>query len=162
MAAGPILRGATAGALTGALAIAAHAVAGGGVPTGPGAALFVAVVAAVGVAGAHLPAVPTVVLLAVGQAGTHGVLTTVPAEHTHLSGTMLAAHVVAVVGCARLLTVAARLHIAITHVVRAVLSTGPVPVEAPVRVAPVGAVRRIVEARPPPSIRRRGPPVAVA
>ncbi|MDV2477728.1 hypothetical protein F8M49_24345 [Rhodococcus zopfii] len=162
MATGPVLRGATAGALTAALAIVAHAAAGGGMPAAPGAVLLVAVAATVGVAAAHLPAVPTVALLAAGQAGTHAVLATVPAEHTHLSWTMLAAHVVAVAGCARLLTVAGRLHAAITRVVRAVLSAGPVPVDAPVQVGPGGAVRRIVEARPPPSIRRRGPPVAVA
>ncbi|MBH0121076.1 hypothetical protein M1M07_22685 [Rhodococcus sp. HM1] len=162
MAAGPILRGATAGALTAALAIVAHAAAGGGLPTGPSAALLIAVAAAVGVAGAHLPAVPTAVFLAAGQAGTHIVLATVPAEHAHPSWLMLAAHAVAVAGCARLLTVAERLHAAITRVVHAVLSAGPVPVEAPARVVPVGAVRCVVEARPPPSIRRRGPPVAVA
>ncbi|WP_068164237.1 hypothetical protein [Rhodococcus phenolicus] len=161
MSAGPILRGATAGALTAALAIAAHAAAGGGAPTGPGAALLVAVAAVVGVLGAHMTAVPTIALLAVGQAGTHVVLAAVPAEHTHMSWTMLAAHVIAIAGCARLLTAAERLYAAITRAVRAALSAGPVPVEAPVRVVPAGAVRRIVEARPPPSIRRRGPPVAV-
>lgn len=162
MSTGPILRGATAGALTAALAIAAHAAAGGGTPTGPAATLLVAVAAAVGIVGTQLPAVPTVVLLAAGQAGTHAVLTTVPTDHPHTSWTMLAAHVIAVAGCARLLTIAGRWHEAITRVVRAALATVPVPIESPTRVVAIGAVRRIVEARPPPSIHRRGPPVALA
>ncbi|ANZ27382.1 hypothetical protein A4U64_23910 [Rhodococcus sp. WB1] len=160
MTPGSTLRGAAAGALTAALAVAAHGGAGGGVPGNAAVALLLAVAAGVGLVAAHLRAVPTAVLLAAGQGATHLVLATVTTGHLHASAPMLVAHTVAVVACAALLEAAQRLYGPLTRAVRAAWTAAPPRIEAARTVLPVVAGRTVASARPTPCISRRGPPVA--
>ncbi|WP_407443087.1 hypothetical protein [Rhodococcus sp. (in: high G+C Gram-positive bacteria)] len=155
----PALLGSTAGITTAALAAAAHGAAGGGVPTGPASALLVAVAAGVGIVGAYVPTLPPIALLTVGQLGTHAVLSALTEGHPHTSGSMFAAHLVAVAGCAVLLVAAARLFDACSTAIRAVtLRLGGVHV--PASLAPTRTTDPLVWGRAPPAISRRGPPVA--
>ncbi|MBP2214360.1 hypothetical protein JOJ87_004704 [Rhodococcus ruber] len=160
MAPGSTLRGTAAGALTAALAVAAHGSAGGGVPGNAEVTLLVAVAAGVGLVAAHLRAVPTIVVLAGGQAATHLVLAAVTTGHLHTSVPMLAAHTVAVVACAALLEAAQRLCGPLTRAVRAAWLTAPPRVEAVRTLLPPATVRPVAAARAAPGISRRGPPVA--
>jgi len=154
----PALLGSTAGITTAALAVAAHGTAGGGVPSGPASALLIAVAAGVGVVGAHVPALPPVVLLALGQLGTHAVLSALTEGHPHTSGSMFVAHLVAVAGCAMLLVAASRLFGACSTAIRAVtLRLGGVRV--PASLVPTRTTGPLVWGRAPPAISRRGPPV---
>lgn len=159
MTTSPSLLGTTAGVSTVVLAVAAHGAAGGDVPTGPTAALLLAVAAGVGVVGAHLPVVPPLVLLAAGQVGTHVVLTTVTTGHMHAPPAMFTAHVVAVVLCAVLLGLAQRLYDACSRAVRAAL-TFRTRISSRPQILPRTSTDRLVWGRAPPSISRRGPPVA--
>ncbi|WP_016933498.1 hypothetical protein [Rhodococcus sp. R1101] len=155
----PTVLGTTAGITTAVLAVAAHGTAGGGVPTGPVTVLLVAVAAIVGILGAHQPSLPPLVLLAGGQAATHVTLTVVAPGHEHMSVSMLAAHMIAVVVCALLLTAAVRVYAACGTALRTVLMRGP-GVDAPAVLAPTSSTDRLVWGRAPPAISRRGPPLA--
>ena len=157
----PTVLGTTAGITTAVLAVAAHGAAGGGVPTGPVTVLLIAVAATIGILGAHQPSLPPVALLAGGQAATHVALTVLVAGHGHMSLSMLGAHVIAVAGCAVLLTAAARVYGACGTVWKTVLMRGPV-VDAPAVLAPTSSTNRLVWGRAPPAISRRGPPIAAA
>lgn len=161
MTTNPTLLGATAGTTTAVLALAAHGVAGGGVPTGPAAALLLAVAAGVGVVGARVPGLPPAVLLTAGQLGTHAVLTTLTAGHPHSSWSMLVAHAVAVAGCAMLIAAASKLYAACGTTLRVVLVRLGVPA-VPAVIVPTTSTGPLVWGRAPPAISRRGPPIAVA
>ncbi|EME51087.1 hypothetical protein G352_26652 [Rhodococcus ruber BKS 20-38] len=159
MAPGSTLRGTAAGALTAALAVAAHGSAGGGVPGDAEVTLLVAVAAGIGLVAAHLRAVPTIVLLAGGQVATHLVLAAATTGHLHTSVPMLAAHTVAAVACAALLDAAQRLCGLLTRALRAARTVAPGPVETARAELPT-TVRRFSSARTELCISRRGPPVA--
>lgn len=155
----PALFGGTAGVFTAVLAIAAHGGAGGGVPSGPAAALLIAVAVGVGIVGAHLPVSPPVALLAVGQVASHGALVSVTDTHTHTTAPMIAAHVLAVVGCALLLGAAARLHAVCSRALR--VATAPVLVlAAPAVLRPTAATMPTPGIVFPSPISVRGPPAA--
>ncbi|MHC3366108.1 hypothetical protein ACYAFX_00810 [Rhodococcus aetherivorans] len=165
MTPGSTLRGAAAGALTAALAVAAHGGAGGGVPGNAAVALLLAVAAGVGLVAAHLRAVPTAVLLAAGQGATHLVLAAVTTGHLHASAPMLVAHTVAVVACAALLEAAQRLYGPLTRAVRAAWTAAPShrgsPDGAAGRGGPdrrVGPAAPCISRRGRPSRRDRDPP----
>lgn len=138
------VRGGFVGAVSGAVSIAAHGIAGGGTPSGAGAVLLIAVCVAIGAIVVSLPAAihrrsALVAALVAGQCGGHLSLTLVSgqvAEHTHplsLSAPMIAAHAAAVVVSAVLIRGAERgcraAITAITRVVGAVLSS--LPADAP-------------------------------
>lgn len=100
------MRGASVGAASGALSIAAHGVGGGAMmPSESASVLLMVVSAAVGCAVTVLgDRVPVIALLVVGQVLGHTVLT-IASEHHHgfsPTPTMLAAHAVATVLCALL------------------------------------------------------------
>jgi len=125
-----LLRGVSVGALTAALAVAAHAAAGGIVLPGAAAVLLAVLSAGVGaVAGStERAADPRVLigLLVAGQAVGH--LTLAAAGHSHtrdLSAAMLAAHLLAVVAGAALVAGAERLCRSLSTALRA--ATGPTP-----------------------------------
>ncbi|WP_280430084.1 hypothetical protein [Nocardia brasiliensis] len=135
------LRGGLVGVLVAVLAIAAHGVAGGGLPGSAESALVLLAAAVSGCAAARLAAAPAAVLtlLALGQLAGHLALSgLIGHEHTTATtavpvlptGWMLVAHAVATVGCAALITTAERLYAAASGAVRAVLAKPP-----PVRVA---------------------------
>jgi len=153
----PALLGGTAGVCTAVLAIAAHGAAGGGMPSGAAAALLVAVAVGVGITGAHHPVLPPTVLLAAGQIASHVALSSVTDDHTHTTAPMIAAHVLAVAGCALLLGVADRLHSVCARTIR--LASTPLPTAAaPPAALPVHPTmlhRGIVF---PSTISVRGPP----
>lgn len=163
MTTNPTLLGSTAGVATAMLAVAAHGAAGGGMPTGPASVLLLAIAVGVGIVGAHVPSLPPVVLLGAGQAVTHAALTAVADGHSHTAGPlpMLLAHIVAIVGCAILLTSADRLYGAFGSVLRIVTVHLP-GVEAPTVLAPTTTTDRLVWGRAPPAISPRGPPVATS
>jgi uncharacterized membrane protein (UPF0136 family) len=166
------LRGTCAGAFTAALAIAAHGVGTGMVPTGGAAALLGVLAAAIGgcVTAWHRTSDARVLVgvLAGGQLLAHLTLTAAGAEHggslaKAAPPTMLAAHAVAVVAGAILVTACARLHATLSSVIR---THAGVPARLPSAAAPALHIRR----DPPPqraaviaaSISHRGPPVSVA
>ncbi|HXO50033.1 MAG TPA: hypothetical protein VN888_03180 [Mycobacterium sp.] len=163
------LRGAAAGLLTGALAVAAHAMGSGVAPTGAVIAQLAVLAATVGALAATIAraadARVLLGLLAVGQLCGHVMLGAV--GHSHAVTTaprgaaMLAAHVVAVGAGALLIAASDRLCRAFSRAVRAAVRI----VAAPVAVAP--AVK-IDEADQPlrsalllaASVSHRGPPVS--
>ncbi|QBJ96644.1 hypothetical protein ERC79_12195 [Rhodococcus sp. ABRD24] len=162
------LRGGSVGALTAALAIAAHGIAGGGFPDSAALTLLLAACAAVGAATGGLPGSANncrtlLGALAAGQAAGHLALTATNDPHVHAglpAAAMLAAHAAATVVCAALVLVAERLYLPITRVLRTVLrspvlgvESTPVPRPGPLdrpepRIAVLAA-----------GISRRGPPV---
>nr|WP_296763606.1 hypothetical protein [Rhodococcus sp. (in: high G+C Gram-positive bacteria)] len=100
------MRGASVGAASGALSIAAHGVGGGAMmPSESALVLLIVVSAAVGGAVTVLgDRVPVIAVLVVGQVVGHAVLAIASEHHHGLSPTptMLAAHAVATVVCALL------------------------------------------------------------
>lgn len=162
-----LLRGATAGALTATLAVAAHAAAGGAVPSG-GAAVLLAVLSAVlgAVAGSTERLAETrtlLVLLVAGQVIGHAMLAA--AGHSHaaaLQPAMLSAHLLAVLAGAVLIAVADRLCRALS---RAVHGCTAVPVSAPTapRRPALPRVHQPLQSRLliAVSISHRGPPAAL-
>ena len=165
----PRLRGTAAGLLTAALAVAAHGVAGGALPTGASAAQLAVLAATVGTVAATLArAADTQVLLgllAAGQLFGHVMLSAV--GHSHASATpaaaMLVAHLAAIAAGAVLIAAGDRLCRAVSRAVRAAVRT----VCPPVVVAPVMASG---DADQPlrsalllaASVSHRGPPVRLA
>ncbi|MGX6510155.1 hypothetical protein [Rhodococcus sp. SJ-2] len=159
MTTNPALLGGTAGVSTAALAVAAHGAAGGSIPTNPAVALLTAVAVGVGIVGAGRPRTSPAVLLAAGQLGTHLVLSSLTDGHLHLSPAMLAAHAVAVVGCALLIGIADHLYAACTSVVRRVRAWRPAITASTVLVPRIDTDSYIVRSFPS-GISRRGPPGA--
>jgi hypothetical protein len=158
------LRGGAVGALTAALAVAGHGLAGGGLPTA--AALTLLVLCSIGAGALAATAGGTraslVAALGGGQLLGHLALSSAVA-HQHAQGgasaaVMLAAHAAATVLCAALILAAEKLHGSITRVLRVVLRHAP-------------ALPRIRPGQPTPSapdslrhllldhvVSRRGPP----
>ncbi|MGU3437382.1 hypothetical protein ACNHUS_30770 [Actinomycetes bacterium M1A6_2h] len=166
------LRGGCVGALTAALAVAAHGVAGGGVPSSTSWVFLLALCVCVGVAAATVsPASPSFVVLvgwlAAGQGLAHWALSLHlgPSDaamiHPSMTAPMWGAHAAAVTACALLVVAAERLYGPITSVLRAPLIT---PLTRPwVAVALLATSE--VSAGPHRTdlrfdIARRGPPVA--
>lgn len=165
------LRGAAAGLLTAALAVAAHGVGSGAPPTGATAASLAVLAATIGALAASIAraAQPRVllVLLASGQLFGHLVLGV--GGHSHGSTTsppvvaMLAAHVAAIAAGAALIGVGDRLYRAVSRVLRAVVRTVVPPVLAvPVSASgdadqPLRAAHLLAS-----SMSHRGPPVGLA
>ncbi|WP_328407869.1 hypothetical protein [Nocardia sp. NBC_00403] len=143
MRTGPItgsLRGCLVGLVLGALAIAAHGPAGGGYPDSAQAALMLLIAASVGCATTRSPIARRPIgllgVLAGGQLAGHLVLSGL-LGHGHDSGVgtsiqlptaalptgwMLAAHVVATLGCAALIVSAERLYAMASGALRTVLT----------------------------------------
>lgn len=164
------LRGGAVGALTVALAVAAHGMAGGGYPSGS-ASVFLAIL---GVGVGAMTAVPrerfrllaTVGGLLFGQLASHMALVVGnPHEMMHghsmlPSPTMSAFHLAAAVATAVLVGVAEVLYGPITSIVRAVLDPPlPLPRRARGCLAPVRDGRSSLQFFTT-SISRRGPPVS--
>ncbi|CAN3131466.1 hypothetical protein ACNUDN_26535 [Mycobacterium sp. smrl_JER01] len=133
------LRGAAAGLLTAALAVAAHGTAGGTVPAGAaaaGLALVATIVAAVAVSTPRSGQAPVMAcLLGAGQLGGHVVLAA--QGHAHGGGpgwAMGAAHSVAVFTGAVLICVGTRLCRAVSGVLGVVRRHRIGPPRAPLRV----------------------------
>ncbi|WP_433729452.1 hypothetical protein ACQP0C_00380 [Nocardia sp. CA-129566] len=147
------LRGCLVGGTVGALAIAAHGVAGGGFPDSAESALLLVVSALTGWAaaygagswrGSRAPSAPNAVAvlgpLAIGQLAGHAVLTgLIDHSHTHdpsstdlprsylPTGWMLVAHLIATLGCVALILLAERLYALASSVIRAVSTAGSPP-----------------------------------
>ncbi|GAA5095653.1 hypothetical protein [Nocardia iowensis] len=126
------LRGGLVGVLVGVLAVAAHGVAGGGLPSSAELTLVLLVAAAAGCAANVVAAGRGSVLglLAFGQLAGHSALSGL-LGHEHATtaptaalptGWMLVAHVVATFTCAALISVAERLYAVASGAVRAVLA----------------------------------------
>ncbi len=127
------LRGGGCGVLVGALAVAAHGGAGGGVPRSADIALLLLVSLGAGiVAGGSrvrsggAPLLRAGAVLLGGQWAGHFALSASLAHHDELfhlpSAPMVAAHTVAAFACAALILVAERLYLVASSVVRAVLT----------------------------------------
>ncbi|MFD6674588.1 hypothetical protein ACFWDA_09470 [Rhodococcus zopfii] len=134
------VRGGFVGAVSGAVSIAAHGMAGGGAPPGDGAVLLLAACVAIGAIVSSLPAAAhrrgaLLAALTAGQLVGHLTLT-MAGEHTHwlsMSAPMLAAHLAAIAVSAVLIRGAERgCHAAIAAVTRLVLAVlSSPPAEAP-------------------------------
>ena len=162
-----VLRGAAAGLLTAALALAAHAMGGGiALPSGPTGIQLLLIALTVGGTAALVPrtgdARVLAVLLGAGQLAGHGILALGP--HAHTVGAprpaMAMAHLAAVLLGAALIGLGDRLCRLLTRTARRVSArvVAPVPAAAAVRV-PVTDCPPIC-ARLLPSLSHRGPPVA--
>jgi hypothetical protein len=163
-------RGLAGGALTAALAAAAHGAAGGGVPSGATAAELGLLAATIGTLSATVVGGDRIrvqlALLSAGQLLGHVLLGTVGHHHGNAASpsavAMVIAHVVAVAGGAALIATAGYLCAALSRAVRAADPPAPLPVTA----APAPAFR---EADQPlrsalllaASMSHRGPPVGV-
>ncbi|MFE6863569.1 hypothetical protein [Nocardia sp. NPDC057668] len=130
-------RGVVAGGAVAVLAVAAHGVAGGGIPGSAGLTLLIAAAAAIGALAATLRSPGALVaLMALGQPVGHVALSGLahsghgsPARELVTDGSMAAAHALATVVFAALLLLAERLYGFVSRAVRAVLSR---PHSAPV------------------------------
>ena len=163
------LRGTAAGLLTAALAVAAHSIGSGALPTGAVVAQLAVLAATVGALAATIAraadARVLLGLLAGGQLCGHVVLSAVghshPATTAPPAAVMLAAHVIAVGTGALLIAACDRLCRAVSRAVRAAVRI----VAGPVAVAPVVVVcradqplrSRLLLAA---SMSHRGPPVS--
>lgn len=167
------LRGGAVGALTAALAVAAHGVGGGGIPSSSALTFLVVIAAAIGVlAGSVAPHrhghLPVVLWLVGGQLIAHETLAAVT-PHTHpaaveapvhvLGGPMLTAHGVAIAAGALLIVAAERLIAVVTSAIatpaplsgalpRHVAIVATAPLDRPVPIPRLSAVSR----RGPPSV----------
>ncbi|MEW2479735.1 hypothetical protein ACPCIR_29740 [Mycobacterium sp. NPDC051198] len=161
------LRGTAVGALTAALAIAAHGVAGGGLPDGAVAAQLLVLSVTLGALAATLAAANRTAvlwsLLGTGQLLAHALLATAGHAHGAQPGlAMFGAHLAAVSLGAGLIACGARLSAAVSRVVRVmVCNGGVVPGSAPGGTArsadqPLHSARLLAA-----SVSHRGPPVGV-
>jgi hypothetical protein len=155
-------RAVTTAAFTAALAVAGHALAGGGWPTGAAAALLTVVALTTGLAAGAGAAHLLVPALAVGQLGAHLALAT--AGHVHQTSsapwqTMLAAHAVAVLVGAALMTLAQRSAEVLCGVIRRCATAPLVPAHPPrlLRIPTNPAPRQHVRLLAA-SLSHRGPP----
>ena len=166
-----------AGLLTAALAIAAHATAGGAVPPGAAAVLLSVLAVTAGGVAANIDRTSDArvlfVLLASGQLVAHVMLTTAGHTDCAMSGgppasggtpaaAMLAAHAVALVVCAALIAAGDRLCRAVTSALRAFAG------ELPGILATASAAAVTAGDQPlrstlllAASVSRRGPPVSL-
>lgn len=165
---GALLRGGAAALLTAALTLAAHALGGGGLPSGPAAVQLVLVAATVGATATALPRTGDVrlmaLLLAAGQLAGHGILSAA-AHHAHADPAprwaMAAAHLAAVLVGAALISAGDRLCRALSRVVRRTLVRIPPPVSAAPAAAVGGADQPLFSSLMLAwSLSHRGPPVA--
>ncbi len=161
------LRGTAVGALTAALAIAAHGVAGGRLPDGAVAAQLLVLSVTLGALAANLTAANRTVvlwgLLGAGQLLAHALLATAGHVHDAQPGlAMFGTHVAAVSLAAGLIACGARLLAAVSRVVRVIVRNG--------RVAPESAAGGTARSADQPlhsarllaaSVSHRGPPVGV-
>lgn len=127
-------RAVTAAAFTAALAVAGHALAGGGWPTGAAAALLTVVALTTGLVADGRTRLSLVGILAVGQLGAH--LALAAAGHVHQTPSapwqlMLAAHTAAVLVGAALMTLAQRSAEVLSGVVRRCATAPRVPARPP-------------------------------
>ncbi|KMO75841.1 hypothetical protein [Mycolicibacterium chubuense] len=164
---GALLRGGAAALLTTALTLAAHALGGGGLPSGPAVVQLLLVAGTVGATAAALPRTGDVrlmtLVLAAGQLAGHGILSAA-SHHAHADPAplwaMAGAHLAAVLVGAALISAGDRLCRALSRVVRRTLVHLPPPVSS----APAAAVG---DADQPlfsalvlvSSLSHRGPPV---
>jgi hypothetical protein len=162
-------RGAAAGALTAALATAAHTWAGGAAPSGAAVALLGVLSLTLGAVAATARVAGTVpglmTLLASGQVVGHLLLGAAGHQHaatTPSAAVMTGAHVAAVTVCALLITTADRFGTALSRAVLAIT-----PPESPAPPVATGAVTRSAD-HPrqatlllAASLSHRGPPVGV-
>ncbi|WP_433660849.1 hypothetical protein ACQPW1_00745 [Nocardia sp. CA-128927] len=125
------LRGGLVGVLVGALAVAAHGIAGGGFPGSAELTLLLAVAAlAGGTANVLARSRGSVLgLLMLGQLASHVVLSgllghehSAAATNPLPTGWMLVAHAVAALGCAAVISITERLYAVASGAVRAVLA----------------------------------------
>lgn len=169
-------RGCLVGGMVGALAIAAHGAAGGGFPDSAESALLLLVSALTGwVAGRLRFGIGRCAVLGplvLGQLAGHAVLSGL-VDHTHAhtavgaprldpylpTGSMLAAHCIATLGCVALILLAERLYAMASSVIRAISTTGsPLAVTRPVRWP--DPIRRQYGFPPNGAIGPRAPPVS--
>jgi hypothetical protein len=165
------LRGSAAGLLTATLAVAAHGIGGGAVPTGAATAQLAVLAAAIGALAATIAraadARMLLGLLAAGQLLGHVMLEA--AGHAHTSSTappaavMLAAHLTAIAAGAVLIAAGDRLCRAVSRAVRAAVRSICMPPAAPAVVATRGADQPLRSALLlAASVSHRGPPVSPA
>jgi hypothetical protein len=165
------LRGTAAGLLTGALAVAAHGIGSGTVPTGAAAAQLAVIAATVGaltgtIRGAA-DARALLALLAAGQLLGHLMLSAVGHSHTSAStphaAAMLAAHVLAIAVGALLIAAGERVCRAVSRGVRAAVRIVSQPVTAvPIVTAPAADQPLRSALLLAASVSHRGPPVSLA
>jgi hypothetical protein len=137
------LRGLAAGSLTVALAVPAHAAAGGGTPSGTTSAQLVLLAMMIGALSATIAGGDRLrvqlILMATGQLLGHLLLGTVGHHHegpaSPSAAVMVAAHVVAITCAAALIAAAGYLCTAVSRAVRTV----DAPTPGPVAVAPAHA-----------------------
>jgi hypothetical protein len=123
------VRGVTTGALTAALAVAAHGAGGGALPNGAALSMLAVLAATVGALAIAIPRASTtrclLGLLAVSQLLGHLLLSAAGHDHAGASapsaGAMLTAHLLAIVAGAALIGAGERLWRALSRVVRAVV-----------------------------------------
>lgn len=169
-ASGPVdrVRGLATGSLTAALAVAAHGAGGGLLPNGATLALLAILATTAGAVAAAIPheSAPRHLLglLAVGQLLAHLLLSASGHHHGGSSGVaMLAAHVVAVVAGAALISAGDRLwralSRAVSRIVRVVVTGVPAQHTAMAHRAdqPLRSVLLLAA-----SVSHRGPPVSLA
>ena len=176
MSAGPTspaarLRGTAAGALTAALAVAAHSSAGGMLPSGATAVLLALSAVTLGALVTTLrraaDARVLLALLTVGQVVSHEVLGAAGHAHPSASGTpgiaMMAAHVVAVVVGAVLIEAGGRLCSVLSHALRVARPPTRRPV-ATMSTTVVGSADQPLRSALSlaASVSHRGPPVGFA
>ncbi|MEV4124817.1 hypothetical protein [Nocardia sp. NPDC049707] len=169
-------RGCLVGGMVGTLAIAAHGAAGGGFPDSAESALLLLVSALTGWAAGRLRlgSGRSAVLgpLMLGQFAGHVVLSgLIDHAHTHTAvgaprldpylatGWMLAAHLIATLGCVALILLAERLYATASSVLRAISVTGsPFALTRPVRWC--DPILRHYRFHPNGAIGPRAPPVS--
>ncbi|HKP42355.1 hypothetical protein [Mycobacterium sp.] len=165
------LRGSAAGLLTAALAVAAHGIGGGAVPTGAASAQLVVLAAAIGALAATIAraadARVLLCLLAAGQLLGHVMLDAAGHAHTPSAAppaaVMLAAHLTAIAAGAVLIAAGDRLCRAVSRAVQAAVRSICVPPAAPTVVAMRGADQPLRSALLlAASVSHRGPPVSLA
>jgi hypothetical protein len=164
-------RGVATAALTTSLCIAAHAAAGGALPSGAGVVLVGVMALTLGALATTVPcAARTSVLLALlgaGQLGGHLLLGSAGHQHATSTGqpgiAMTVAHVAAVGAGAVLIAAAGRLSATLSRTVRVITATPRLPV-APARVRtfrggdqPLRSSLQLAA-----SVSHRGPPVVLA
>jgi hypothetical protein len=165
------LRGSAVGLLTATLAIAAHGVGGGAMPTGAATAQLAVLAVAIGALAATTAraadARVLLVLLAAGQLLGHLMLET--AGHGHApftappAGAMLAAHLTAISVGAVLIAAGDRLCRAVSRAVRAAVRSVCLPPSAPRIVSFAAADQPLRSALAlAASVSHRGPPVSFA
>ncbi|MFC9788833.1 hypothetical protein [Rhodococcus sp. NPDC127528] len=163
------------GAVTVAVAVAAHGIAGGGLPTSSALLLLVGVAAVLSSATAAIPvlrrgAAPLVPVLGAGQVGAHLCLSVVGGHHhvpspAGASGQlMIGTHLVAIAICAALIVAAERIGPRVDAALRAVAAAllARIPaVELPRTWLPVADRHPVLASVGRGTEPRRGPPVLV-